>query len=127
MPDTIPNPNQLTLKTLSKIESLELTLETLQQSTQFHEDIIFILSIIPHGNSIINMATNFKKLNYLKSNVLPRRKSTLIELQNEPSMPKGIKNSMILKQIKLIKKATNEIAKRTTYHNKTLQHLLSLN
>lgn len=115
-----------TQKTLSKLESLELTLEILQQSSQYHKNLLFILNLLPYGPSIINVSTNFKKLNYLKSNILPRRKTTLLELQNDSTIPKNIKNTIIINQIKLIKKTTNEIIKRTSYHNKTLKYLNSL-
>lgn len=111
---------------LSKIEHLEHTLNSLKNTFDICDELLILLNELPYGQTLINLATNDKKLKYLIDYVLPRRKQALIEIESDNSMPKDIKNSISTRELKLIKKTTNEIQKRSQYHQHTLTYLLSL-
>jgi len=89
---------------LSKIEHLEHTLDSLKNTFDICDELLILLNELPYGQTLINLATNDKKLKYLIDYVLPRRKQTLIEIESDNSMPKDIKNSISTRELKLIKK-----------------------
>lgn len=98
-----------------RIEQLENSNDTVQYNLNVLSEIVNIISEFPTGKQIVNRAINRYKLSQLINVILPRRKKALTEISNEKSMPKGIRDSFILRELTMIHNTNRAIAKRQRY------------
>jgi len=99
----------------TRVEQLEISNDTAQYNLNILSEIIKIVSEFPAGKQIVNRAINRYKLSQLIEVILPRRKKVLAEITNEKSMPKGIRDSFIRRELTMIRNTNSAISKRQRY------------
>ena len=99
----------------TRVEQLEISSDTAQYNLNILSEILKIVSEFPAGKQIVNRAINRYKLSQLINVILPRRKKALAEISNEKSMPKGIRDSFVLRELTMIHNTNRAILKRQKY------------
>jgi len=116
--DDIPNPN-LQLEDLKlRVEQLEVSNDATQYNLGIVKEIIAIIKEFPAGKTLINRATNRYKLRYLKLIILPRRKTALLELEKNETMPVDIRKTFMNRESILINKTMRALTRRESFEKK---------
>lgn len=120
-------PVEETIKELrQRIEQLEILNDTTQFNLKIFEQIIAIISEFPVGKQIVNRAINRQKLTHLIDNVLPRRQASYRDINEDDTMPKGIKISFITREKLLLKNTERAITKRRRFELKAASNVSTL-
>lgn len=106
-----------------RVEQLEIQNDTTQFNLKIFEQIIAIISEFPVGKQIINRAINRQKLTYLIDNVLPRRQQSYREINDDKSMPPGIRNSFKSREKTLLKNTERAIIKRRRFEQRAASNV----
>lgn len=112
-----------------KLQDLQIRVEQLeiQNDTQYNlnvlQQIVSIVSEFPAGKQIVNRAINRYRLIHLINIILPRRKQALEEIELDHSMPKGIKDSFIRRELSMIKQTNRAINKRQTFETSAAENV----
>lgn len=96
-------------------EQLAINNDITQHNFNIISEIIKIMSDLPIGRQIVNRAINRCKLSHLTNVILPRRKKALKEIETDTSMPEGIRNSFIRRELSMIHSSTRAIHRRQKY------------
>lgn len=99
----------------SRVEQLEVSNDTTQYNLNILSEVVKIVSEFPAGRQIVNRAINRYKLFHLLDVILPRRKRALAEIEKETSMPKGIRDSFVRRELSMIHRTNRAIDKRQSY------------
>lgn len=120
-------PVEETIKELrQRIEQLEIQNDTTQFNLKLFEQIIAIISEFPVGKQIINRAINRQKLTHLIDNVLPRRQQSYRDINDDETIPIGIKNSFKTREKLLLKNTERAITKRRRFEMKAANNVSTL-
>lgn len=106
-----------------RVEQLEIVNDTTQLNIKILEQILAIISEFPIGRQIVNRAINRQKLEYLIDNVLPRRQEVFREINDDNTMPKGIKTSFKSREKLLLSNTTRAITKRRNFEKKAADNV----
>jgi hypothetical protein len=101
---------------LHRVEELEKSDDDVQYRLAILYELLAIVNELPSGKQIYNRALNRYRLKYLKEMVLPRRTLELMNLSHD-TMPQGIRDMFVDKQVNLIKSATRAIKHREYYES----------